>query len=239
VATTVASIGQQTYFEILGIEPDSPSSEVQSSYFELARLWHPDRIPAELSDLKPQVSRVFARINEAFQTLSHPERRAEYTELVRSGGGTTRDREILERAVDSAMLFQKGEIYFKKGDYAQAEMHVRQAVEADPEQPEYTALLAWIQAHRLEATPAHRHDYSRQIHMLDEVIEKDPEYERARFYRGTLLKRSGKLDAAHADFRAVVKLNPRNIDAAREVRLFQMRKRDAPDGLLGRLFKKK
>src|SRR5690606_21981626 len=156
---------------------------------------------------------------------------------VQSGGGTARDREILERAVDSAMLFQKGEVFFKKGDYAQAEFHVRQAVDADPDQPEYRALLAWVQAHRLGPPPAGSSDhYRKQIQLLDDLIAKEPEYERALFYRGTLLMRSGKTDAAIADFRALMRLNPRNIDAAREVRLYEQRRRDnAGEGLLGRL----
>jgi predicted TPR repeat methyltransferase len=61
------------------------------------------------------------------------------------------------------------------------------------------------------------------IQILDVVLAKEPRFERALFYRGTLLKRSGRIERALADFRLVAEINPRNIDAAREVRLHEMR----------------
>lgn len=241
-------IDNQTFYEILGVEDTATPAAIQTAYFGLAKQWHPDRLPPNLVDLKTEVAKVFGRINDAFQTLSNTDKRREYQEVVQQGGGTARDREIVERAVDSALLFQKGEVLFKKGSYRQAEDLVRQAAEADPDQPEYRALLAWIQAHRIgppdgmgEGETTDRYD--RQIEILDGVLETEPEYERARFYRGTLLKRSGHVEQAYKDFRMVMQLNPRNIDAAREVRLYKMRQKQGGgqkgSGILGRFFKKK
>ena len=82
------------------------------------------------------------------------------------------------------------------------------------------------------------------------MLAKEPRYERALFYRGTLLKRSGRLEKALHDFRLAAQINPRNVDATREVRLYEMRKRSASaakreaaappssTGLFGKLFKK-
>jgi hypothetical protein len=39
-----------------------------------------------------------------------------------------------------------------------------------------------------------------------------------------LLKRVGRVDAAMHDFRSVVQLNPKNLDALRELRLWEMRR---------------
>ncbi len=236
-------IADQTLFEILGVAQDASDEAVHSAFLELAKIWHPDRIAADLADLKPEVAKIFARINDAYRTLSNPGRRKGYLELVQSGGGTARDQELVARVVDSAFLFQKGEILYKKGQTAEAENLVRQANEADPEQPEYRALLAWIQAERLgvpdpaagELASTH---YREQIAMLNEVLTKEPKFERALFYRAQLLKRSGELQLAMADFRKVAQINPRNIDAAREVRLFDRRKQRESKGLLGRLFGK-
>ena len=244
----VGSIDDKNFYEILGVEESASSNDVQTAYFGLAKKWHPDRLGPGLQDLKTDVAKIFGRINDAFQTLSNTDKRREYQEVVQQGGGTARDREIVERAVDSALLFQKGEVLFKKGSYHQAEDLVRKAAEADPDQPEYRALLAWIQAHQI-GPPNQLEDgdttdrYDRQIEILDEVLEREPEYERARFYRGTLLKRSGHVEQAYKDFRMVMQLNPRNIDAAREVRLYKMRQKQGSAqkgaGILGRFFKKK
>ena len=86
--------------------------------------------------------------------------------------------------------------------------------------------------------------YDDLIGMLDEVLRGDPQYEKALFYRGTLLKRAGKMDKAIRDFRLAADLNPKNIDAVREVRLYEMRKRDHKSdaaeqgGLFGKWFKR-
>ena len=85
--------------------------------------------------------------------------------------------------------------------------------------------------------------------MLDGVLTKEPRYERALFYRGMLLKRAGRGDKAIRDFRLAAEINPRNLDAVREVRLHEMRKRSGggpsehprsgpQGGLFGKLFKK-
>lgn len=49
--------------------------------------------------------------------------------------------------------------------------------------------------------------------------------ERALYLRGCIAKKLGKLAAAFRDFARVVHLNPRHVDATREVRLFEMRAR--------------
>jgi hypothetical protein len=240
VEKRAAEVEEQNFFQILGVHEQTPPEAIQSVYFGQAKIWHPDRTPQELQDLKPKVARIFARINEAFQTLSDPHRRQAYSESLRAGGGKG-EREMLEKAVDSAMLFQKAEVLFKRGSLAQAEGMLQQCVDADP-QPEYVALLAWIQAQRLGEPPAlqpgQKTDmFLGQIKMLDRAISSAPEYERALYYRAELYKRSGMFEQAIRDFKKVVALNPRNIDAAREVRFFEMRNQKQ-GGILGKLFKK-
>jgi tetratricopeptide (TPR) repeat protein len=78
--------------------------------------------------------------------------------------------------------------------------------------------------------------YQNELRILDDVLRKDRHLERALFYRAELLKRSGDYEQAIRDYRKAVRLNPRNIDAAREVRLHDLRQRKASAGLLGKLF---
>ncbi len=254
-----ASIDDHDYFQVLGVTPDTSPSELQTTYFALAKTYHPDRLPPELADIKPLVARVFARITEAYRTLSDPARRREY--LSQDNPNDLREQEKVARAVDAALELQKAEALLKKNDLLGAEALARRAFEADPEQPEHITLLVWIQALRRPNPPALREGaittyYDDLIKILDIVLSKEPRFERALFYRGTLLKRAGRHDKALADFRLVAEINPRNIDAAREVRLHEMRVREggspkaqrpgsggAPDnpeggGLLNKIFKR-
>ena len=223
-------IDGEDYFKMLGVEMSATPDQIKAAYFGLAKSWHPDRLPAELLEVKPQVARVFARFSEAYQTLMDPAKNKEYQGVIKQGGGSPEDQAQVARVVDAALEFQKAEILLKKNDMAGAEQLAARAVSADPDEPEYLTLLVWIRAMRRGDPPELREGqtsthYDDLIHALDGVLTKEKEYERALYYRGVLLKRSGRGDKALRDFRLAAQLNPKNLDAVREVRLFEMRKR--------------
>src|SRR5262249_32201468 len=158
---------------------------------------------------------IFARLSEAYHTLSDTRRRSDYQQVVAAGGGAQDDNEKIARVVDAALEFQKAEVLFRKHDLVGAEVLARRAVEADPEQPEYRTLLVWIQAQR-RGDPSLRQPgqtstiFDDLIKQLDEVIKEEPHYERALFYRGMLLKRSGKVERGIRDLKLAAELNPKN-----------------------------
>ena len=231
---------------MLEVADDAPDPQIQAAYFKLAKAWHPDRLPPELAELKPIVSKIFTRYNEAYATLSDPAKRLDYVKSVAQGGGTSEEQEEVQRVVDAAIEFQKAEVLLKKNDLAQAEQYAKRAAQADPAQPEYRCVLAWIQAMKRGDPPVVPEGrtssfYDDIIAIFDDILKTDAMFERCLYYRGVLLKRSGREDKAIRDFRMVVQLNPKNIDAVREVRLFQMRrdkKRKDEAGLIGKIFKK-
>jgi hypothetical protein len=249
IAARFAALDTSSYWDVLGVPVDAPIDAVRTAYFQLAKAWHPDRVPAELADARPQVVKIFARMNEAYATLADEKKRAEYKELLSAKGmsGGADEQAIVQRILEASLAFQKADILFKRGDLGQAEPLLRHAVELDDTQADYLALLTWIQATKPgapttpDATNAH-------IATLDRAIGLGPRCERAYFFRGMLRKRLGDGSKALADFRSVCDLNPRNVDAQREVRLLEMRgsgKSVPPPkpegeggGLLGRLFKK-
>ena len=70
----------QNLFEILGLAPAFRLEEkaLERAYFTQQRLWHPDRFVG-----KPEAARIEAvtrsqQLNDAYETLKHPLRRAEH-----------------------------------------------------------------------------------------------------------------------------------------------------------------
>jgi molecular chaperone DnaJ len=61
------------FYEILGIGRDATAEEIKRSYRALARTHHPD-----VSDDKAQAEHRFKEINEAYEVLSDPAKRAQY-----------------------------------------------------------------------------------------------------------------------------------------------------------------
>jgi curved DNA-binding protein CbpA len=216
-----ATIERADYFMMLDIARDAKHGEVEAAFFDLAKKWHPDRLPPELAPVRDACSRVFARMSEARSTLADDVQRARYMGLLADGSGSPESQDAVAKVIEAATDFQKAEVCFKRNDLAQAEAWCLKAVTADPTQAGYHALLAWLISLKPESQSPEK--TAACVKMLDRAITLNKKSEQAHYWRGMLYKRLGKNDAALKDFRLVVEVNPRNIDAAREVRLHQMR----------------
>ncbi|MRG95122.1 J domain-containing protein [Polyangium spumosum] len=254
IEAKLASAPNEDHFQMLGVSRDATSSDVRSAYFKLALVLHPDKLPKDLHDLKPRVARLFASVNAAYEALKDDAGRAQYLASLSGSGRPVDEQAKVERVVNAALEFEKAEVFLNKKDLAAAEACVRRALGADPEQPSYTALFAWVVASRrpLPTPPEEGKTipyYDDCITQLDGVLKAEPDYEKALVYRARLLKLAGRLQASYRDYKRSAQINPKNIEAAREVRLYEMRhppEDDGPGGgagggrgLFGNLFNKK
>lgn len=67
------------YYEVLGVKPDASDGDIKSAYRKLARKFHPD-----VSKEKDAENR-FKDINEAYEALREPDRRAAYDQAKANG----------------------------------------------------------------------------------------------------------------------------------------------------------
>jgi curved DNA-binding protein CbpA len=222
IVARALAIKSEDYFTMLGVGHDVTVEQVQAAFFAMAKVWHPDRVPKAIAEVRDSCATVFAHLSEAQQTLCDPKRRGEYMHLLKDGGATPDEQEQVQTVLEAATNFQKAEFYLRRNDLREAEVFCRKAHEADPVPAEYLALLAWLEAMKLENQSPEATQL--KIEMLDRAIAANERLERAHFYRGMLYKRLNNLHASVRDFRTASELNPRNLDAVREVRLFEMRK---------------
>lgn len=253
IAARVAATDDQTYFQVLGIDESATPEQVRNAYFELVKRVHPDRLAPELEPLRPFAERLFQLMTEAKENLEDPDKRIKYISIVRGGGGTPAADRRMMVIVQAAHELEKASVLANMGKWVEA-LHIVDDVKAlDPSQLDAYALEAWALFHLLgqeaAATP------EAIIALCDRVLEGSPEghHERALYVKGLALKKLGKDETAVELFRRVAEKNPRHLDAAREVRLFEMRSRGggkAPDkpadkpaaeggGLLSKLFSSK
>lgn len=217
---TRAAREAETHYETLGLTNDVPHSEIQPTFLNLAKKWHPDRLPPELADLKDSAGRVFARMTEASRVLGDAIQRREYDKSLRRAGREAEEQEQVQRVLKATAAYQRAEVFLKRGNLSAAEGEARAALTDDPDQPEYIALVAWLDAQKPDA------NVEACIKQLDRAIQIQSNSVRARWYRGQLYKRVGKMNRAVTDFKAVVEKDPRHTDALREIRLYLMRRGD-------------
>ncbi len=72
---------KKDYYEILGVDRGAPHEEIKKAFRQLARKYHPDVNRESGAEEK------FKDINEAFQILSDPEKRAQYDNFGTEGAG--------------------------------------------------------------------------------------------------------------------------------------------------------
>lgn len=233
-------LDQLDHYQVLEIERGASAGQVAAAFGALARRWHPDRLSPELGDLKETAMRVFARITEAHRVISHAGSREEYDRSFDTGGSAddTEQAQVM-RVLRAAEAFQKAEILMRKRDLDGAERFASVALAGDKDQPEYAALLAWIRARKQGASPA---DIQQSLEVLEGAVAKQENNVKMRYYYGGVLKLAGHDGAAMREFRFVAENDPSNLDAARELRLHDIRRHNAPEqpseGLFGRLFKR-
>src|SRR5450755_2246622 len=213
-----AARGGENYYDILGVTPDAIASVIQAAFFQLAKRWHPDRLGPDLAEVKDLATRVFARMSEAHQILSDPTRRKEYDDVRKDGGGSAEEQEQVQRVIRAATAFQKAEVLLKRNNTAAALEEAKKALELDPSQADYIALLAWLEAAQLNP------NLEDILARIEKATRLEPNNTRIRWYRGLVLKRLGKNGKAVGEFRFVVENDPRHVDAQREIRLYEMRR---------------
>jgi tetratricopeptide (TPR) repeat protein len=242
IAERAEAIEHQTYFDMLGIDRSVGPSAVRDAYLEQVKHWHPDRLPPELQTLAPWVQRIFHHVTEARDTLSDAEQRVSYIKAVQGGGGTPDAERRVGAIVGAAMEFQKVEVLARRKHWDEALTVLEEALTLNPDEADFHAMRAWLlfQKHGSgEGAPV-----TDMRSSVDRALRLEPACVRAHYTKGLILKQLGDVDQALEHFRRVTELDPRHIEAAREVRIADMRGRgtsQAPPGgdrpsLLGKLF---
>jgi curved DNA-binding protein CbpA len=234
---------KSSFYELLEVEPTATAQQIAEAFPALARRWHPDRLSPDLAELRDALTRVCARMTEASRVLGQAGTRQEYDQSLKATLEQENDQAQVVKVLRAAESFQKAEILLKKRDLAGAERFAAVAYAGDKDQPEYGALYAWIRALRVEPSAA---NLAESLTLLKDAVHKQPNNVKVRYYMACVLKLGGQKAAALREFRIVSENDPGNLDAARELRLHNMRKGQPeadgtvppPAGIFGRLFKR-
>jgi len=207
----------QNHFEVLGVTRDAQPGQVKIAYFKFAKDFHPDTVPPGAPEgLAKAKADVFARVGEAHRTLSDEKLRAEYlAELDAGGAGEKID---VSKFLQAEELFQKGKILVQARKFVEALKLFDDSIAliADDAEP-----YAWRGYSRFFSSADKKAAYPLAMKDITECTKRNPNIAQAAFFQGMMHKVLGDMAQAKKHFTQTVKLDPKHIDAQRELRLMK------------------
>jgi curved DNA-binding protein CbpA len=215
-----AQLSRKDHFLTLGIAQTATKEQVKSAFLNLAKTFHPDRLPPSLPHLAQKMSSVFEGIREAYETLYDETKKAAWLATRQPAGGTGSNPAV--SANQAGDLFKMAEAYFKKRDYKNAEVHFGKAFAIDKSANSLSA-----QAWAIYMDPTRKPEGPAARQMMAKALTIDANNDRTHYQLGVIARVDGDMATAERHFREAVRVNPRHLEANQELRLIEMRKKKA------------
>jgi tetratricopeptide (TPR) repeat protein len=180
IRTQFENLSSLDHYALLGIESDAERGAVKRAYLIAAKTYHPDALSRSgvSNEVKELASKVFAEIGKAHSVLSDPRERRNYDAERLDGGGTI----DADRLASAEMMFRKGEILLRSGNFKGAIEFLASAVESWPDEGAYQGALGWA---LFKKTPPEPEAAMRHLQIAVELSPKDAE----NWYRLSLVLR--------------------------------------------------
>ncbi len=234
-----AKIMAQNFFEVLSVpqsaKPDP--AQLKDGYFKLAKVWHSDAFAGlNLGREDAQLKELFARVTEAYETLTNDQKRDEYMVFLdRKARGLPTD---VATVLQAESTFDQGVAALRRRDLAGARRLIDEAIRMNPTEAIYHAYLGYVSFLQGGNTQAVLADATQIIKKAIEMQENLPI---AYQFLGDMHAQRDQAKAAKQWFERCLQYDPKNVEALRGLRLIHSRsdkesKKNA--GLLSRLLKK-
>ncbi len=233
----LADMQTQDHFATLGLSRAVKSLEIKKTYYELAKIFHPDKIPSNASPkLKELAQNVFSRMTTAYDVLSNDEKRATYLKEIEHGRA--------EKILQAEGLLEDAKTLLKLGQAAKALIQFEKVLELRPPTSEIWIHYAWAKMLSGEGRLEDR------LVEVEGILNKIPPEDRHNaiyyFVKAMYQKMIGDEGPAKKNLQNALSLNPKFVDAERLLRTFEYGKKKTTDifrgdlkDVVGSLFRKK
>jgi curved DNA-binding protein CbpA/CheY-like chemotaxis protein len=201
----------KNYFDLLGISFDADARTIEQAYWKAQYQFDPNRFNQELTGLSRQILHdMMKRINEAFQTLSNPTARKEYTQrLEKNSISSLANSQAYLQAIE---LHREGKILFEKGFFREAKAKFEQAQNVWKIGVEYKAYSVYCDF-KLAAKKLNRMEMTRVIHRMRDLAYSNLQSEVCFVLLGHACKAAKQKREAREAYQKALELNPHNSEA--------------------------
>jgi curved DNA-binding protein CbpA len=223
------SVAIATHYQLLGVEPETPHSEIKRHFYQLARKFHPDH-HMDHPEWTPRLLSLMDSLATAYRTLSDGESKKKYDSRL--------DRPKEESQANAGEIAQN---YLNKAAECMAEKNfagcilwLHRAIEYEPNRSSHRAMLG----HCLSSIPEYHREAVEQFEM---AIELDPRNITAHLHYGELLEQLRAPWKARFHYARALELDPCNREASDRLNRLGagMPRRTSTISLLGRLTRRR
>lgn len=246
IQEALVTMKNQDHYQVLGVSRSATPQELRKAYFQLAKVYHPDRhFEAEMSDMKEALEALFTRIHNAYQTLNDPGQRQAYDGASVGKPAPTAHYEekrpeeyvenYAEKAGQAAAYFKAGMKDFNIGNFWGAAESFAWATRLDPVKSEYFYRYGIA----LTRIPRRRHEAEENLKKAIEIDPLRPEYH---LELGTLYLHSGLKTKALDVYNDGLRQNPASDKLSEAIQAAggtAQEKKEGEAGLFRKMFKDK
>lgn len=164
VQDAVNHLDQRSYYQLLGVDSQADGDSIGVAYYALVRRLHPDRHVREPTARRQALTRLFARVGEAYRVLSKANERRAYDRILAHGdmrltrealaAEKTRSRTPDPRTPKARALYDRGQQLLTKGDSRGARAQWQLAIQFEPQSKVLRAALARLANQDDDEVPA-------------------------------------------------------------------------------------
>jgi curved DNA-binding protein CbpA len=209
----VKKLAGADHFEVLALKRDAAGPAIKIAYFQLAKIYHPDAVPADAPpDVRKLCADVFAKVSEAGSVLGEDASRAAYLEELKSGGAGQLDVNNIFQAENA---FQAGTMLEKARKYAEAILKFDEALKLNPDEAEFAMWRAWCE---FLLAGEKRKKLPQSVAALEAALKKNPRCAQGYLFLGRMAKIVGDLAAAEKQLKRGLQVAPEHLELQRELK---------------------
>lgn len=211
------------HFQVLNISRNARDAEIKQAYHELAKTFHPDRLPKDAPEnVRTLTQEIFGRISSAFNALKDNESRRAYIRELELGQA--------EDLLAAEAIFEKGKQLLKSGQAKQALECFNNAMSKKFVRPALNLHRIWALIRLYETG-----DKTVKIRELDTALDEIPPEDRHDalyfFVKGLFFKSIGTQEQAKIYFDRAIAVEPDFIEARRELNVIKLKSENSGNGV--------
>jgi tetratricopeptide (TPR) repeat protein len=209
----VKKLASQGHFEALGVARTANGAQIKAAYFQLAKTYHPDAVPADAPpEIRKLCADVFGKISEAWSVLGEDASRAEYLLALETGGIHKLDAMNIFRAES---LFEEGALLVKARRYAEAVRKFDEATRLNADEAEFGIWKAFCE---FLLAADKRAKLPESAAAIEAGLKKNPLCAQGYLFLGQMAKVAGEIALAEKHLRRGLHVAPDHADLQRELK---------------------